>query len=214
MRVESLLADTPKPSSPPSLLGPRLHPTFNVLSPEQLDISSIQRVSPRSLNSIVSSLGSLELVYLLLDDWFRYVHPLCPVLHRQQLLQRLQDHGTEDDPVFGALIVSVCAVTLSTLRRKTFENYPTVSVDKCLRIIEDGKLLQSQPLTIDWCIAWYNIASAIIVDAGQGNYRSYRAIREAMMGVDWLLGHRGEEQSFQNRELLKRLYWLLYMWQV
>ena len=207
-------ASTPKPLSPPSTLGPRLHPTFNVLSPEHLDISAIPRVNTRSVNSIVSSLGSLELVLSLLDDWFRFVHPLCPVLHRQQLLQRLQDHGTEDDPVFGALIVSTCAVTLSTLRRKSFETYPSITVDKCLRIIEDGNLLQAQPLSIDLCIAWYNIASAIIVDSGQGNYRSYRAIREAMTGVDWLLGHRGEEQSFQNREFLKRLYWLLYMWQV
>lgn len=131
----------------------------------------------------------------------------------QRLHLRLEDCAT-DQQVFGALVISVCAVTISTLRRKSFESYPDLSFGRCIEVIEQGNLLQSRHITLDWCIAWYNIASAIEVADGVGSYRSYRAIREAMTGVNWLLGYVGGEQTPANKECLKRLYWLLYMWQV
>ncbi|KAG9251097.1 uncharacterized protein F5Z01DRAFT_332124 [Emericellopsis atlantica] len=168
----------------------------------------------RSLKNILASLGPSHLILELLDDWFRFVHPLAPILHRQHLLHRLHSEESENDQVFAALVISVCAVTISTLRRKSFESYPGITFDKCIEIIEQGNLLQSQPISLDYCIAWYHVASAVEVDAGTGNYRSYRAIREAMTGVDWLLCYAGDEQPAPDKERLKRLYWLLFMWQV
>ncbi|KAI6778172.1 uncharacterized protein J7T54_002707 [Emericellopsis cladophorae] len=168
----------------------------------------------RSLKGILASLGPSHLILELLDDWFRFVHPLAPILHRQHLLHRLHSEESENDQVFAALVISVCAVTISTLRRKSFESYPGITFDKCIEIIEQGNLLQSQPISLDYCIAWYHIASAVEVDAGTGSYRSYRAIREAMTGVDWLLCYAGDEQPAPDKERLKRLYWLLFMWQV
>jgi hypothetical protein len=165
----------------------------------------------------LTSLGPTSIIFGLLDDWFRFVHPLAPILHRQQLLQRLHTRLADDatdQQVFGALVLSVCAVTISTLRRKSYESYPDLSFSQCIDIIEHGNLLQSGHITLDWCIAWYNVASAIEVADGVGSYRSYRAIREAMTGVHWLVGYVSDEQTTADKECLKRLYWLLYMWQV
>lgn len=116
--------------------------------------------------------------------------------------------------MFAAMVISVCSVTVSTLRRRSFEEYPQITVDRCISIIEDNKLLEFQKYTVDWCIAWYHIASALQVNLGPENHRVYRAIREAMASVNYLLCFKEVEQTRQDREILKRLYWLLYMWQV
>ncbi|CAH0058108.1 unnamed protein product [Clonostachys solani] len=169
----------------------------------------------RSVNAILELLGPLPLIQRVLSDWFKFVHPLAPVLHRQHLLHRMHTHGEDVDPVFAALVLSVCSVTVSTLRRKSFEQYPAITVEKCIGIIEDENLLLPQPYTLDWCITWYNIASALLVDHGPEDFRVYRAIKEAMASVTYLLCFKGGDgHSEQDKEMLKRLYWFLFMWQV
>ncbi|CAI6100757.1 unnamed protein product [Clonostachys chloroleuca] len=180
------------------------------------ETTSDKRKAPgRSVNSILELLGPLPLIQRVLSDWFKFVHPLAPVLHRQHLLYRMHTHGEDVDPVFAALVLSVCSVTVSTLRRKSFEQYPAITVEKCIGIIEDENLLQPQPYTLDWCITWYNIASALLVDHGPEDFRVYRGIKEAMTSVTYLLCFKGGDgHSDQDKEMLKRLYWFLFMWQV
>ncbi|VUC29315.1 unnamed protein product [Clonostachys rosea] len=173
------------------------------------------KATGRSVNATLELLGPLPLIQRVLSDWFKFVHPLAPVLHRQHLLHRMHTYGEDVDPVFAALIISVCSVTVSTLRRKSFEQYPAITVERCIGIIEDENLLQPQPYTLDWCITWYNIASALLVDHGPEDFRVYRGIKEAMASVTYLLCFKGGEgHSEQDKEMLKRLYWFLFMWQV
>ena len=91
-----------------------------------------------------------------------------------------------------------------------------MTVGKCNAIIEEQELLlrQPHPYSLDWCIAWYHIASALQIKLGLDDVRVYRAIKEAMTSVNYLLCFQGDQQTSQDKELLKRLYWLLYMWQV
>lgn len=172
--------------------------------------------SSRTVNATLELLAPLAIVHRILHDWFKYVHPLAPILHRQHLFQRIKDQDQDADPVFAAMVISVCSVTVSTLRRRSFEEYPSVTVGKCNAIIEEQELLlrQPHPYSLDWCIAWYHIASALQIKLGLDDVRVYRAIKEAMTSVNYLLCFQGDQQTSQDKELLKRLYWLLYMWQV
>ncbi|KAG7147228.1 hypothetical protein HYQ46_003940 [Verticillium longisporum] len=70
--------------------------------------------------------------------------------------------------------------------------------------------------TLDWCISCYNVASSLHALDGEAELRVYQAIKDAMAGVQWLLFCDGEREtrSLHGREMLKRLYWLMSMWQL
>ncbi|KAF4120831.1 hypothetical protein GMORB2_2835, partial [Geosmithia morbida] len=168
-----------------------------------------------SVRALLDLLAPADLVDQMLNDWFKYAHPLAPILHRRDLLHRLHDNGQHHDPVFTAMVVSVISVTISTLRRRSVESYPAITLQRCICIIEDHQLLELRGrYTLDWCIAWYHLASARVVDFGYDEFHVYRAIKESMAGVNYLLCYDDDEQTYEDKERLKRLYWLLYMWQV
>ncbi|KAG7049972.1 c6 zinc finger domain containing protein [Colletotrichum scovillei] len=102
-----------------------------------------------------------DLIQRMLHDWFEKVHALAPVLHRRRFLHRLKAGETNSDRTFCALVVSVCAATVATLRRA---DYSPVTVELCLDFIEEQHLLDHglrKPVySLDWCVAMYNIGTS------------------------------------------------------
>lgn len=165
-------------------------------------------------DSDFKGLCSRSLVLTILTDWSRLVYPLAPLLHRKKFLKRVLQHEDERNPTFCALVLATCAMTVSTLRRRSFYNYRSVTIDKCIDIIERENLLWPVSYTAEWCLSRYNVASALSVLYGSDDIRVYQAIKDAMAGVQWLLFHGKATESVHDHELVKRLYWLLGMWQL
>lgn len=77
-------------------------------------------------------------------------------------------------------------------------------------MIQHHHLLVTDKCTIDWCIAKYNVAWALIVDGHQcSDFRGFHAIKDSMAGTQWLMANGLDEMSVHDREILKRLYCLL-----
>ncbi|KAM0275144.1 hypothetical protein ACHAQH_007518 [Verticillium albo-atrum] len=197
--------------SPPLI---SLHP---VSSPSLAENNS--QASPTSVSGghDFHGLCSRSLVLTILTDWSRFVWPLASLLHRKQFLHRVLQHEDETNPTFCALILSTCAVTVTTLRRRSFHKYRGVTVERCVGIIDQEKMLQRPAVyTLDWCISCYNVASSLHALDGFAELRVYQAIKDAMAGVQWLLfcDSARETRSLHDQEMLKRLYWLMSMWQL
>ncbi|GKT83866.1 hypothetical protein Ct61P_01716 [Colletotrichum tofieldiae] len=123
----------------------------------------------------------------MLGDWFEKVHALAPVLHRRRLMYRLKTGEANTDRTFCALVVSVCAATVATLRRA---DYSPVTVERCIDFIEEHHLLDHglrQPsYSLDWCIAMYNIGTSAssMNENGLGDMGSFHGMSEAAAGRD------------------------------
>ncbi|EEU35934.1 uncharacterized protein NECHADRAFT_85322 [Fusarium vanettenii 77-13-4] len=193
--------DPPRPDSSPA-------------EEEPDDQSSQASPDPRLGDSDFKGLCSRSLILTILTDWSRYVYPLAPLLHRKKFLKRVLQHEDERNQTFCALVLSTCAMTVSTLRRRSFYNYPSVTVDKCIDIIERERMLLPVSYTPEWCLARYNFASSLSALYGLDDMRIYQAIKDAMAGVQWLLFHEKGTESVHDQEMVKRLYWLLGMWQL
>ncbi|KAG7143157.1 hypothetical protein HYQ45_000624 [Verticillium longisporum] len=188
-----------------------------VSSPSVADINS--QASPTVVSGGLEFHGlcSRSLVLSILTDWSRFAWPLASLLHKKRFLRRVLQREDERNSTFCALVLSTCAVTVTTLRRNSFHKYRGVTVAKCIGLIEQGQMLQRPAAyTLDWCISCYNVASSLHALDGEAELRVYQAIKDAMAGVQWLLFCDGEREtrSLHDREMLKRLYWLMSMWQL
>ncbi|UPL02196.1 hypothetical protein LCI18_013130 [Fusarium solani-melongenae] len=205
------------PATPGSAGESYLDPPHLDSSPaeeEPDDQSSQASPDSRPGDSDFKGLCSRSLVLTILTDWSRFVYPLAPLLHRKKFLKRVLQHEDERNPTFCALVLATCAMTVSTLRRRSFYNYRSVTVDKCIDIIEREHMLLPVSYTPEWCLTRYNIASSLSALYGLDDMRVYQAIKDAMAGVQWFLFHEKGTESVHDQELVKRLYWLLGMWQL
>lgn len=185
------------------------HPSPSLLSPDS------PAVFTRNNNDF-HNLWPRALVLDILTDWADQVYPLAPLLHRQTFLHRFLTREDEHSPVFCALVLSTCAVTISTLRRLSYQKYPNVTVLQCLDAIEQGSMLHPRKYTLDWCISCYNVASSFHALDGQEELRQYQMIKDAIAGAQWLLfcDPGRDAMSLHDREILRRLFWLMTMWQL
>jgi len=105
---------------------------------------------------------------------------------------------------------------MSTLRRRSFHTHRGLTFQGCIEAIHRDKLLEDASYSLDWCIASYNVASTLNVMHGHDDRRVYRAIKDAMAGVQWNLFRQNQRdgRSVHDEEMLKRLYWLIAMWQM
>ncbi|KAG7131286.1 hypothetical protein HYQ45_010085 [Verticillium longisporum] len=205
------------PSIPQPTAGSPLGSQHAISSPSVADINS--QASPTVVSGGLDFHGlcSRSLVLSILTDWSRFVWPLASLLHKKRFLRRVLQREDERNPTFCALVLSTCAVTVTTLRRNSFHKYRGVTVAKCIGLIEQGQMLQRPAAyTLDWCISCYNVASSLHALDGDAELRVYQAIKDAMAGVQWLLFCDGEREtrSLHDQEMLKRLYWLMSMWQL
>ncbi|KAL2873776.1 hypothetical protein SGCOL_011092 [Colletotrichum sp. CLE4] len=154
-----------------------------------------------------------DLVQRMLHDWFEKVHALAPVLHRRRFLHRLKAGEANTDRSFCALVVSVCAATVATLRRA---DYSPVTVERCLDFIEEQHLLDHglrKPVySLDWCVAMYNIGTSAssMNEDGLGDMGSFHGMSEAAAGARFLAYYRMADLDMSEQQLLKRLFWLIF----
>ncbi|KAH8649242.1 hypothetical protein BX600DRAFT_419407 [Xylariales sp. PMI_506] len=189
----------PPPASPPTARPSRSSPVC---------------VVPPSSNPgpWLSLLGSAELIDRVLNDWFEFVHPLAPILHRRRFLQRLHRGDADVDRQFCALVISVCAATVGTLWRKSLNEYSFITTERCFHVIESQQLLPTDgDYTLDWCITKYNLAMAKVasVNKSEDMLWGFRTIIQAEAGIKYLVATRLDTMSPVDQELLKRLYWLV-----
>ncbi|OLN87894.1 hypothetical protein CCHL11_00160 [Colletotrichum chlorophyti] len=153
------------------------------------------------------------LVRRMLDDWFEKVHALAPVLHRRRFMHRLKAGEANTDRTFCALVISVCAATVATLRRA---DYSPVTVETCLDFIEEQHLLdhglRKPSYSLDWCIAMYNIGTSAssMNEDGLGDMGSFHGMSEAAAGARFLAYYRMADLDMSEQQLLKRLFWLIF----
>ncbi|TDZ37474.1 hypothetical protein C8035_v007831 [Colletotrichum spinosum] len=153
------------------------------------------------------------LVTRILDDWFEKVHSLAPVLHRRRFMHRLGTGEAAADRTFCALVVSVCAATVATLRRA---DYSPVTVESCLDFVEEHHLLEhgirKPAYSLDWCIAMYNIGTSAssMNENGLGDQGSFHGMSEAAAGARFLAYYRMADLDMSEQQLLKRLFWLIF----
>lgn len=158
---------------------------------------------------ILSLLAPESLIYSVVDDWFEHIHPLAPILHRRQFLSRLRN-GDTSNPVFCGLVISVLCATCATLRRKSFEEYYPITLERCINLIETYNLLPVDgPYSLDWCAAKYNLSCAAMVHSDMSNPWNHRVLNEAVTGTRYLLEYKLNQISLLAKELLKRLSCLL-----
>lgn len=149
----------------------------------------------------------------MLNDWFDKVHPVAPILFRRRFLGRLAAGEADRDRTFCGLVASVCAAVAATLPR---EGYGNVTVSRCLDFISENGLVAGGfsrvEYSVDWCVAMYNLGTAAgtISEAGSSDVKSYHALSEATAGVRYLMYYNMQGLDHVERQLLKRLFWLLF----
>ncbi|KAJ3535476.1 hypothetical protein NM208_g7113 [Fusarium decemcellulare] len=174
--------------------------------------------SPSDTSSILrshwlSAFAAEAIVSRLLDDWFDKIHPLAPILLRRRFFRRLHNREADLDPMFCGLVISVCAATKATLPRR---DYGPVTVEHCIQFLDTHGLLRSRfaqgCFSLDWCIAMYNMGMAMnaVSESGLSNMRSYHALNEAATGARYLAYYCMHELDEAERQLLRRLFWLLF----
>lgn len=128
-------------------------------------------------------------------------------------MHRLKAGEAASDRTFCALVVSVCAATVATLRRA---DYHPVTVEGCLDFIEDHHLLdhgiRKPAYSLDWCIAMYNIGTSAssMNENGLGDMGSFHGMSEAAAGARFLAYYRMADLDMSEQQLLKRLFWLIF----
>ncbi|KAH7115078.1 hypothetical protein B0J11DRAFT_123302 [Dendryphion nanum] len=153
-----------------------------------------------------------DLLDQILTDWFGWIHPVAPILHRGQFMARIDEAWTTGDisSSFSILVASICAATVASIRRRR-PLYGTVSVDGCLEYAERlGLWNRANAITLEWSLAMYNFSSATNLENGQHSPACCRLGAEATIAVKYLLYHEMDRMSFMDQQILKRLYCLLY----
>lgn len=178
----------------------------SILSPS---LSSTSPSEPCS--NILEQLGSSSLIRRIIEDWFELIHSVAPILHRGQFLKRLEDGDASRDLEFCALVISVCAATVVSLKRRSTAQYGSVTFERCLEVVRDNRLLVgSDGFTLEWCQANYNFGCAMGDNRGLDDSSAFRFLGEAVSGVKYLVYYKLATWPLLSQQLLKRLYWLLF----
>ncbi|KAK7398675.1 hypothetical protein QQX98_011946 [Neonectria punicea] len=149
----------------------------------------------------------------MLGDWFDKVHPVAPILLRRRFMRRLRTGEADVDRTFCGLVVSVCAAVAATLPR---EDHGPVTVTRCLEFIDQNQLITGgfsrSSYSLDWATAMYNLGTAMgaVSESGLGDMRSFAASSEAAAGARYLAYYCMRDLDNVEKQLLKRLFWLLF----
>ena len=148
----------------------------------------------------------------IIDDWFDWIHPVAPILHRSHFMRRF-DGGAgldrERSASFFLLVASISAATVTSLRRRR-DRYGTVTVDTCLELAENLKLWSSTSrVTLGRTLTLYNFSSAVHHEYGIDSPLAHRLSGESSISVLYL-GQQLDQMSFMEQQILKRVYWLIY----
>jgi hypothetical protein len=87
---------------------------------------------------------------MLVDDFFTYIHPLCPFPHKPKFQQRFVKREYQTNPEFLALLSSMIAALVASFPRAVRSNLQgqqangvyvgaTAMVDKCTKIVREAR---------------------------------------------------------------------------
>ncbi|KAH7401261.1 hypothetical protein BKA66DRAFT_436419 [Pyrenochaeta sp. MPI-SDFR-AT-0127] len=158
-------------------------------------------------------IAPLAIIHQIINDWFDWIHPVAPILHRGLFFQRLaglQQPSDGNNPSLLLLVVSVCAATVASLRRRRYL-YAAVTVDGCLELAERLKMWSPNSIiTLERALSVYNFSCAVHHEHGIDSPLSHRLSGEASISVNFLFHQAIDSMSFMEQQILKRLYWLIF----
>ena len=192
----------------------RQHELTGDLSSRPVETASpgkVNRISTITLQFKLDDLAPSGTIRQAVDDWFEFVHPAAPVVHRATFLQQLELSSVSEDLDFLLLVVSVCSATVSTLRRRCVPYASFISVEKCYHVI--STLTQARgplPISLIRCQTKYNMACSLVQQRGMDNQTTQLLFTEVTTMVSHLLHYEVESASIIDHELIKRLYWLCF----
>jgi hypothetical protein len=115
------------------------------------------------------------------------------------------------DAGFCGLVISLCAATIASLKRKCSASYGSITVERCLDVVDRHNLLSSNRVfTLEWCQSKYNLGVAVSSERGLDDAEGFRYLSEATMGVRYLVCHSLPTMDLVSQQHLKRLYWLIF----
>lgn len=181
----------------------------NPPEPPNRQISSSSEVS-ESLR--LEQLAPLFVIEQVINDWFDLVHPVAPILHRNSFLRLLRDSGEAQNDEFVCLVISICAATVATLRRKASMYATSITVDKCYGLISSATISRSLGVvSLRQCQIKYNMANSLGTEYGMDSSDSQLLFGEALSMTGYMLHYRMQDLSLRDQELLKRLFWLCFV---
>ena len=161
----------------------------------------------------LETLAPPVIIKQIIADWFGWIHPVAPIVHQDCFTQQLADMQATTENAsasFLLLVVSVCAVTVASLRRRR-HLYSKVTVESCLNFAKCLRVWSlSTAISVERSIAMYNFGSALHHEHGIDSPLSYPLVTQAAMSVKFLIHQSLDTLSFMDQEILKRLYWLIY----
>lgn len=167
----------------------------------------MESVSVRGLEQ----LGPPHVIDQIVQDWFELVHSVAPILHRGHFLKRLADGDATRDYEFLDLVISICAATIASLRRKSSTYDRVITVESCYNAIEQNRVhRRNKAITLEWCQTKYNLGVALWPKYGIDGCVPFLLLSEATAGVKYLLYHELGHMNFMSQQLLKRFYWLVF----
>lgn len=156
----------------------------------------------------------LPVIQSIVNDWFELIYSVCPILHRSTFLKRLSEGEASLDPDFAALVLSICAATIASLRRKRIFEYDcehgNVSPERCVQLAEDAGFFNGRrTITLERCQTFYNFSVAMGAK-GIDDPESFMYMSEASSGIKWLAYYNLRTMTSIDQELLKRTFWICF----
>lgn len=159
----------------------------------------------------LDELAPASVVRQAVNDWFKLVHPVAPILHRDSFIRQLDAPSTTQNLDFLLLVVSICSATVSTLRRSAGLYAGMITVERCFQIVSTINHARGPlPISLTRCQMKYNMAASLTQDRGMDNETVQLLITESMAMTGYLLHYEVQNLSISDRELVKRLFWLCF----
>ncbi|CAO2652342.1 Nn.00g006250.m01.CDS01 [Neocucurbitaria sp. VM-36] len=158
-------------------------------------------------------IAPLPILQQIISDWFDWIHPVAPILHRSLFTQRIVNFESlsgASSSSFLLLVASICAATTASLRRRR-HLYTGVTTEGCLELADRFKLWSStSDITLERTLTLYNFSSAVHHEYGIDSPLTHRTIGEASISVKYMIHQHLDQMSFMDQQILKRVYWLIF----
>ena len=178
--------------------------------PEASKRGKLDALAPSPGESKLDALAPAFVLQQVIHDWFEFVHPVAPILHRDTFLAQLSDQSRNKDPPFVKLVISICAATISALRRRASVYGGLLTVERCYQAYLANERPNSTAMDLTWCLVKYNFSTAIGPERGMDDRTPQILLAEATAGVLHLLHYDADRLFFTEKEYVKRLFWLCY----
>ena len=186
--------------------GPPSKYVASLLEQNSLRHTNVTTERPQSA---LDSLAPFSTIEVILQDWFEYVHPLASIFHRDIFWQRYKNLQ-QDDGTFACLVASVCAATVTTLRRRA-SNQPTVRVDACYDFVKQfWQTHPSERPTLISCQIKYNLSNALMAEYNMDHFEAQSLGSQACSMISYLIHYEIDQATLCDQELMKRLYCLCF----